>query len=48
MARSWRGRSAALDPATDAISRNREIAFGLPAWEPLPPGEQTVVRRSDG
>lgn len=47
VARSWTGRAAALDTATSAISRNREIAYDLPGWEPLPPGESVVSRRLD-
>ena len=47
VARSWTSASVTLDPATSAISRNREIAYDLPAWEPLPPGETLVSRKAD-
>lgn len=31
-----------------ATARARRMAEGLPAWEPLPPGEVVVRRRSAG
>lgn len=31
---------------TPQLSRNRKIAGDLPDWEPLPPGEVRVTRRS--
>lgn len=47
VARSWTSSPVPLDPATSSISRNREIAFDLPPWEPLPPGDTVISRKAE-
>jgi hypothetical protein len=38
----WARQAAAPQPR--ATSRTRQMVHGLPAWEPLPPGELLVHR----
>jgi len=40
--RSWAGQQ--LTPDQRKLSRKRKIAEDLPAWNPMPPGELSVVR----
>jgi hypothetical protein len=41
--------AAAPEPAEErATGRLRRVVQGLPAWEPLPPGESTVRRPGAG
>lgn len=42
VARSWTGRQLSVDQRK--LSRKRKIAQDLPEWNPMPPGELTVVR----
>jgi len=42
VARSWTGRQLAADQRK--LSRERKIAQDLPEWNPMPPGEMSVIR----